>query len=341
PQGRSLLRSLYRPWYFKKNMEAIEAIGVERDVGGAPIVSLGEGVYTDNDITRIREGLEGLRMDETLYMIMPNGTEIEAYGGGSKSYNVREIIRDWQHLIRQRFFADFLSLGSEQVGTQALAKEMNTFFSLALGAIQTRMMETWNDQLIPWLFEWNHWQPESGLPNLVWSKVGQRNLQSIAQAYNSLVGSGLLTPDDSIEEQIRAEAGLPPLTPEMLEVKRALRDKEIREALAPTPAGPEGGQAPGPTGQEQLSEFESSLVQRVIDRIRGRTPVVSSNVRSIKYDQSKRELEVVFLPSSSFVYLDVPLEIYEGLRDSPSKGKYVWEVLRNRGKDDKYAFRRK
>src|SRR6185312_8293265 len=38
PEGRSVLRGAYRSWYFKQHIETIEAIGVERDLAGMPIV---------------------------------------------------------------------------------------------------------------------------------------------------------------------------------------------------------------------------------------------------------------------------------------------------------------
>jgi hypothetical protein len=38
PEGISMLRGAYRPWFFKKRLEEFEAIGVERDLAGLPIV---------------------------------------------------------------------------------------------------------------------------------------------------------------------------------------------------------------------------------------------------------------------------------------------------------------
>ena len=37
PEGRSILRNSYRSWYFKKKIEEIEGIGLERDLAGIPI----------------------------------------------------------------------------------------------------------------------------------------------------------------------------------------------------------------------------------------------------------------------------------------------------------------
>lgn len=211
PEGRSLLRSLYRPWYFKKNLEALEAIGAERDVGNAPVATLKEGIrYSASQIDSLAAALEGFRMDESVYVIAPAGVTIQAYGGGNKVYDVRAMIRDWQHLIRQRFFADFLSLGSEQVGTQALAREMTTFFGLALRSIQEIMLSVWNRQLIPWVFAWNNWEPVSGeLPRIDWLRPEDTNLQSLAQAYQMLIAAGLLEADDAVKKRVRLQVGLP------------------------------------------------------------------------------------------------------------------------------------
>jgi len=239
PQGRGILRSLYRPWFFKKNLETIEAIGAERDVGNAPVVTLKEGVkYTQTDLDNLASALEGFRMDEAVYVILPGGATLEAYGGGNKVYNVREMIRDWQHLIRQRFFADFISLGSEAVGTQALADEMTTFFGLALRSIQEKMLSVWNRQLIPWIFEVNNLHPAE-YPRLEWLRPHDMNLQSLAQAYNTLIGANMLDPNDTeLRNRVRTQLGLKPLEgplqvgPETDEglAEEAIPEEEVMEA---------------------------------------------------------------------------------------------------------------
>ena len=37
PEGRSILRNAYRPWFFKRRIEEIEAVGIERDLAGLPV----------------------------------------------------------------------------------------------------------------------------------------------------------------------------------------------------------------------------------------------------------------------------------------------------------------
>lgn len=48
PESTSFLRGAYRPWYFKKHIEEVEGIGIERDLAGLPVIWAPEGVDLDN-----------------------------------------------------------------------------------------------------------------------------------------------------------------------------------------------------------------------------------------------------------------------------------------------------
>ena len=48
PEGTSFLRGAYRPWYFKKHIEEVEGIGIERDLAGLPVIYAPEGLDLDN-----------------------------------------------------------------------------------------------------------------------------------------------------------------------------------------------------------------------------------------------------------------------------------------------------
>lgn len=69
-------------------------------------------------------------------------------------------------------------------------------------------------------------------------------------------------------------------------------------------------------------------------------PVESSNVDSIGYDYAKNELYVKFKNGSLYVYYHVPYAIYQSFLLAPSKGRFVWQVLRNYGKDNFYRYTR-
>ncbi len=55
----------------------------------------------------------------------------------------------------------------------------------------------------------------------------------------------------------------------------------------------------------------------------------SSNLRSVGYDPETETLEIEFTSGAVYAYYGVPAEVYEGLMDAPSHGRYFQENIRN------------
>ena len=210
PQGRALLRSIYRPWRFAKNLENFEGIGVERDVGGMPVLELPAEKLTDAEITEVKKNLAAMKADEASYVIIPQGATLTAYSGGSRRGASREIIRDYHKLIQMRFFAQFLSLGMETVGSQALVQGSQDFFMLALQSLQEEIVEVWNQQLVPYLFGFNEFSVTE-LPKIVWAQPGHEDIAALVQAYSTAKAAGIMTPTREDEVHLRDAMGLPEL----------------------------------------------------------------------------------------------------------------------------------
>jgi hypothetical protein len=64
-----------------------------------------------------------------------------------------------------------------------------------------------------------------------------------------------------------------------------------------------------------------------------RTPVRSSNIRSLGYDPSSRTLEVEFHSGGLYQYSGVPGAIYQGFMRAASKGSYFHDHIRGRYPD--------
>ena len=60
-----------------------------------------------------------------------------------------------------------------------------------------------------------------------------------------------------------------------------------------------------------------------------RTPVVSSNLRSVGYDPSSKTLEIEFNSGGVYQYHNVPQTIYEQLMMASSHGKFFHALIRN------------
>ncbi len=59
------------------------------------------------------------------------------------------------------------------------------------------------------------------------------------------------------------------------------------------------------------------------------TPVSSSNIAEIGYDESTQEVYVRFLNNSLYVYKEVPPFEFEGLLNAPSIGSYLHRNYKN------------
>ena len=51
-------------------------------------------------------------------------------------------------------------------------------------------------------------------------------------------------------------------------------------------------------------------------------PVVSSNLSRIRYDENSNTLEIEFQGGRVYQYFDVPVQVFEGLRNAESYGQY-------------------
>jgi len=212
PQGKSLLRSLYRSYRFLKDLENLEGIGIERDIGGMPVAEMPENVYLqDPDLTKLDETLESLRNDECAYIRLPAGVKLTPYASSSKAYDIGLVIERKKKEILMRFFAQFLELGMSNVGTQALVEGSQDFFSVGIRSVQQCLLEAWNFQLVPLLFHYNHFAGMTQLPEITWHDPGAVDVKKFIDAYSTGVTSQLITPIREDEERARAMMDLPDL----------------------------------------------------------------------------------------------------------------------------------
>ena len=64
-----------------------------------------------------------------------------------------------------------------------------------------------------------------------------------------------------------------------------------------------------------------------------RTPVTSTDIRTIGYEADSQTLEIEFNSSGVYQYSSVPSGEYDGIMAADSKGKYFHANIKNR-----YAF---
>ena len=83
----------------------------------------------------------------------------------------------------------------------------------------------------------------------------------------------------------------------------------------------------GPVSEQPIDSAPAASREHAIER----TPIRSSALRSIGYDQEQRVLEIEFTNGAVYQYFDVPREVYRGLMAAESHGRYFHQHVRDAG----------
>lgn len=242
PEGRSVLRNAYRPWYFKKNIEQIEGIGIERDLAGLPVMYVPPEVLNAKPGTQEASLLEGLkkvirnvRRDEQEGVIFPLvydklGNELYKFElmstAGSRQFDTTKVKANYSRGIATTVLADFILIGHDKVGSFALASSKTKLFAVALGGWLDSIQETINRNGIDQLLRMNNMK---GRCKLKHGDIETRDLKEIADYVQKLAASGALLPDDNLENKLRDLAGLPSLQAEGMETGKIRDGGESKE----------------------------------------------------------------------------------------------------------------
>ncbi len=212
PEGRSILRPAVRPWYFKKYLEEIEAIGIERDAVGIPKVKVPEGVdifspKNSQLLTALRSMVQDLRADKTSGVILPAGYDIELVGGaGSRTFDTASVIARYDQRIAMSVLAQFIILGSERVGSYALATQHKDLFTVALDGWLAAIEQVLNQYAVRRLAYLNGMPT---LPRIAHEPILQPTLTELSAFLRDTVNVNLITPDLDLERWLRRRANLP------------------------------------------------------------------------------------------------------------------------------------
>lgn len=256
PEGRSVLRSAYRPWFFKKRIEEIEGIGVERDLAGLPkmevpaeLMALDAPPAKKALLASFRTMLGQVRRDEREGILIPRqfdkeGNNLYSFeltrSGGRRQFDTTQIVNRYDRAIASVVLADFILLGQQRVGSFALAETKTELFGLALGAWLDSVTETFNRTAIPRLLLLNGLRLDNP-PQLVHGDVESIDLAELGAYVTALSGAGMpLFPDDELENVLRTQGGFPE-KPEGLE-----SPAPPVVVMPPQPGPPEPGPEPEP-----------------------------------------------------------------------------------------------
>lgn len=225
PEGRSLLRNSFRPWYYKRRIEEIEAIGIERDLAGLPVakvppeyLSSGKTAAQQTVLDTITNIVQNIKRNEQEGVVFPlmfdeNGNEMFKLellsSGGTRQFDTDKVITRYDQRIAMSVLTDFILLGHERVGSFSLGSQKMDLWTMSIDAIAKSIAEVINQYAIPRLMKLNSFNTEL-TPYVTYGQVSSVDLGELADYVQKLTAAGVLMPDEKLEAYLREQASLPP-----------------------------------------------------------------------------------------------------------------------------------
>ena len=225
PEGRSLLRGAYKSYYYLKRIQSIEAIGVERDLAGLPVMTVPAEIMHPNASaaqkairTNMENMVQKIKRDAYEGVVLPAETSLDGTptgyrlsllsSGGRRPIDVDAIIKRYESRIMMSFLAEMLLLGQDSVGSWALADAKTNILSMSINALLDAVTDVINREAIAKLCQYNG-IAEEDWPTLERGDMETPDLQQLGSFITATTGAGALVPDESLEQHLRQVAGLP------------------------------------------------------------------------------------------------------------------------------------
>ena len=211
PSGRSILRNAYTSYEYLNNLQAIEAIAVERELAGIPVARI-PAEYLSGDASAAQSGfvhnlqqiLRDVKFNEQGYIILPSDTYPDKDGSptnqrlvdvelmasnGKRNIDINPIVSRYQHDIARSMLSEFLLLGTSG-GSYALSKSKTDLFLRALESYIQAIVDVLNKQLVERLWQLNGLSYDL-MPTIAAGDVAPHDLREIASFLRNLNGAGI------------------------------------------------------------------------------------------------------------------------------------------------------
>lgn len=253
PEGRSVLRNAYRSWYYYKNIQNIEAIAIERELAGLPVLRLPNALLKSTNegdaavLQTYTQMIRDLKLNEQGGVIIPSDVYKTQDGqlstipkvqfelmtsGGSRAIDTTKVLMRYEFAMSRVVLADFVMLGTSEKGSYALSKSKSDMFFNGLKGWMEAIASVINRKLIPRLWQYNGFD-SAYMPRIRPGRMAIENLDEISTFIKTLTDSGAtLFPDDDLESYLRELSGLPErsedldLEGERMQYQQAINDEE-------------------------------------------------------------------------------------------------------------------
>lgn len=202
--GVPLLRSAYKPWYYKSQLEKIDAIQKERHGIGVPIIILPVGFSNDDKLIAEQIG-RNLRTNERAHVVLPPGWSIEFAKLQGQLTDALKSVEYHNTEILKNILATFIEnrSGSPEANQDLFLKSCRY--------VAEQIESVINLYCIPQLVNYN-WSKVKRYPQLKVRRIGEvTDWRTLSFALRNVIGAGIIRPDDPLEELVREEMDLGPV----------------------------------------------------------------------------------------------------------------------------------
>lgn len=213
-EGVSLLRTAYKPYYYKTVIEKVDAIAIERQGLGVPYAELPEGDDTPETRAQYEKILKNMRAHEHGYLLKPHG--VDAGFLDMKASTTRDPSNSLAYHDRQIYasvLAAFLQLGSAggggTGGSRALSQDHSEMFLQSVEYAARWICDVMKEH-IKQLVDYNYPNVKK-YPELDFEGITREDVKSILDALQVAKNIGSYTAQDDDEAVIREKLGMPEL----------------------------------------------------------------------------------------------------------------------------------
>lgn len=247
PEGRSIFRTAYRMWYYKKVALEIESILHERGAGfpvmyvhssvnamaqekGADGKPTARALSAQKAMKSYKDLVKNIKRNQqsgaviyfdTIKDVASDGTvtntstktvelKLESPTGSSSNNDIDVTIKRLDASLARSVLADFLMFSTGSAGGQSggLTSRVDLFIQVLTGLLETKV-ETINRQLVPQLWKLNGFD-ESKMPKIRAGSIERENVHKVVEALERMSRAGYAVGgDDDLQRHIYSELGLP------------------------------------------------------------------------------------------------------------------------------------
>lgn len=208
-EGRSILRSAYKHWYYKDYLYKIDAIQKERHGIGVPRIKLPPG-YQPADRDFALSLVKNIRTNEEAGFVEPPGYEMGFVKPEGSLVDIMKSIEHHNGMIMLNVMTQFLLLGIQDMGGggRATSTSHQNMYEKSLRALGNYVCQAINLYVVPQLVAYNF--NTNKFPKLRVRNIGEvRDMQQWSSAMANLIAQEAITVDLPTEQWIREQVDMP------------------------------------------------------------------------------------------------------------------------------------